>query len=58
MCIRDRAGNSGKCNFPDTSSNVTMTVLQAGFNGCAVETAAVTTTDTRCYYHFTAESEL
>lgn len=54
----DLAGNSGKCNFPDTSSNVTMTVLQAGFNGCAVETAAVTTTDTRCYYHFTAESEL
>ena len=54
----DLAGNSGKCNFPDTSSNVTMTVLQAGFNGCAVETAAVTTTDTRCYYHFTADSEL
>ena len=54
----DLSGNSGKCNFPDTSSNVTMTVLQAGFNGCAVETAAVTTTDTRCYYHFTAESEL
>jgi len=54
----DLAGNSGKCNFPDTSSNVTMTVLQSGFNGCAVETAAVTTTDTRCYYHFTAESEL
>ena len=54
----DLSGNSGKCNFPDTSSNVTMTVLQAGFNGCAVETAAVTSTDTRCYYHFTAESEL
>jgi len=54
----DLAGNSGKCNFPDTSNNVTMTVLQGGFNGCAVETAAVTSTDTRCYYHFTAESEL
>ena len=54
----DLSGNSGKCNFPDTSSNVTMTVLQAGFNGCAVETAAVTSTDTRCYYHFTASAEL
>ena len=54
----DLSGNSGKCNFPDTSSNVTMTVLQQGANGCAVETAAVTSTDTRCYWHFTAEAEL
>jgi len=54
----DLAGNSGKCNFPDTSNNVTMSVLQAGSNGCGVETAAVTSTDTRCYYHFTADAEL
>ena len=54
----DLSGNSGKCNFPDTSTNVTMTVLQGGANGCGVETSAVTSTDTRCYWHFTAESEL
>ena len=54
----DLSGNSGKCNFPDTSANVTMTVLQGGANGCGVETSAVTSTDTRCYWHFTAESEL
>ena len=54
----DLSGNSGKCNFPDTSSNVTMTVLQQGANGCGVETSAVTSTDTRCYWHFTAEAEL
>ena len=54
----DLSGNSGKCNFPDTSSNVTMTVLQQGANGCSVETSAVTSTDTRCYWHFTADSEL
>jgi len=54
----DLDGNSGKCNFPDTSSNVTMSVVHSGFNQASVETAAVSTTDLRLYWHFTADAEL
>jgi len=54
----DLSGNSGKCNFPDTSDNVTMSVIHSGFNQASVETAAVSTTDLRLYWHFTADAEL
>ena len=55
----DTAGNAGKCNYPDTTTNKTFTVVHSGENSFTAETSnLVNGTDTRCYFHFTADSEL
>jgi hypothetical protein len=55
----DTAGNTGKCNYPDTTTNKTFTVVHIGENSFTAETSnLVNGTDTRCYFHFTADSEL
>ena len=54
----DIAGNSGKCNFPDVTSNTTMTVIANGESGFTAETAQVTSTDSRAYWHYTSSAEL
>ena len=54
----DSSGNAGKCNFPDASTNVTMTVIHNGENGFTAETAQVSTDQTRVYWHYTSSAEL
>jgi hypothetical protein len=54
----DSSGASGKCNFPDTSTGVTMTVIANGMSGFTSETATVTTTQTRVYWQYTSSAEL
>ena len=54
----DSSGNAGKCNFPDASTNVTMTVIHNGENGFTAETTAVSTNQTRVYWHYTSSAEL
>jgi hypothetical protein len=54
----DIAGNAGKCNFPDVTSNITMTVIANGESGFTAETAQVTSTDSRAYWHYTSSAEL
>jgi hypothetical protein len=55
----DTAGNTGKCNYPDATTNASFTVVHSGANSFTAETSnLVNATDTRCYFHFTADSEL
>jgi hypothetical protein len=54
----DGAGNAGKCNFPDVATNVTITVIHNGENGFTAETTAVSTNQTRVYWHYTSSAEL
>jgi hypothetical protein len=55
----DTAGNTGKCNYPNTTTNRTFTVVHIGENSFTAETSnLVNANDTRCYFHFTADSEL
>ena len=55
----DGAGNNGKCNYPDSTTNQSFTVIHRGFQGFTAETGPLSNgTDTRCYWHWTADSEL
>ena len=55
----DTAGNSGKCNYPDTSTNQSFTIIHRGQNNFSAETSSLSNgTDARLYFHYTAEAEL
>jgi hypothetical protein len=55
----DSAGNNGKCNYPDSTTNQSFTVIHRGLQGFTAETSTLSNgTDTRCYWHWTANSEL
>ena len=55
----DTAGNSGKCNYPDTSTNQSFTIIHRGENNFSAETSSLSSsTDARLYFHYTAEAEL
>ena len=55
----DSAGNSGKCNYPDTTTNQSFTLINRGENNFAAETSSLSSsTDARLYFHYTAEAEL
>ena len=55
----DTAGNSGKCNYPDSTTNQPYTVIHNGFSTFSAETSTLSNgTDTRCYWHFTSSAEL
>jgi hypothetical protein len=55
----DTAGNSGKCNYPDSTTNQSYTVIHNGFSTFSAETSTLSGgTDTRCYWHFTSSAEL
>jgi hypothetical protein len=55
----DTAGNAGKCNYPDTATNQSFTVIHNGFTTFSAETSTLSNgTDTRCYWHFTSSAEL
>jgi hypothetical protein len=55
----DSDGNSGKCNYPDATTNQSLTVIHSGQSGFTAETSALSnSTDARCYWHWTVASEL
>lgn len=55
----DSAGNLGKCNYPDTVTNQSFTIIHSGQSGFSAETSTLSGgTDGRCYWQWTAESEL
>jgi hypothetical protein len=55
----DTAGNSGKCNFPNSATNRSFTVLLRSENNFTAETSLPSAdTDARLYFHYTAEAEL
>ena len=55
----DTAGNSGKCNYPDSSTNQSFTIIHRGQNNFSAETSSLSnSTDARLYFHYTAEAEL
>ena len=55
----DTAGNSGRCNYPDTSTNQSFTVILRSENNFIAETSSLSaSTDSRLYFHYTAEAEL
>jgi hypothetical protein len=54
----DGVGGSGKCNYPDTTTGTTMTVVANGESGFTSETAQVSSSQTRCYWHYTSSAEL
>jgi len=54
----DSVGGSGKCNYPDAATGATMTVITNGESGFTAETAQVSSTQTRCYWHYTSSAEL
>ena len=55
----DTAGNNGKCNYPDTSTNQSFTIILRSENNFSAETSSLSaSTDARLYFHYTAEAEL
>jgi hypothetical protein len=55
----DTAGNSGKCNYPNTSTDQSFTVLLRSENNFTAETSSLSgDTDARLFFHYTAEAEL
>ena len=55
----DSVGNNGKCNYPDSTTNQSFTIIHRGLQGFTAETSTLSSgTDTRCYWHWTANSEL
>jgi len=55
----DSAGNSGKCNYPDSSTNQSFTIILRSENNFSAETSSLSnSTDARIYFHYTAEAEL
>jgi len=59
VTIYDSAGNVGKVNLPDTTTNKTGAVVASNEFGLTVEGyAGATVTDARMYYHYVANAEL
>ncbi len=58
MTAFDSAGNSGKCNMPDTSTNVGQNFFDITTISFTAENNGVTSTDARHYLHYVADAEL
>ena len=58
MTAFDSAGNSGKCNMPDTSTNVGQNFFDITTISFTAENNGVTSTDSRHYLHYVADAEL
>lgn len=58
MTAYDSAGNSGKCNMPDTSTNVGQNFFDITTISFTAENNGVTTGDARHYLHYVANSEI
>ena len=54
----DSSGNSGKVNMPDTTTNVTPTLVVNQESTFAIEASVTGTTDHRLYTHFVSDAEL
>jgi len=55
----DTAGNAGKCNYPDSTTNQSYTVIHNGVATFSAETSSLSAgTDARCYWHFISSAEL
>jgi len=58
MTAYDSAGNSGKCNMPDTTTNITQNFFDITTISFTAENNGVVTTDARHYLHYVADAEL
>jgi len=58
MTAFDSAGNSGKCNMPDTATNVGQNFFDITTISFTAENNGVVTTDARHYLHYVADAEL
>lgn len=54
----DSSGNSGKVNMPDTTTNVTATLVMNQESTFAIEASVTGATDHRLYTHFVSDAEL
>lgn len=54
----DSAGNSGKVNYPDTTGNITPTLVVNDEGSFSIESASTTGSDHRLYTHFTSAAEI
>ena len=58
MTAFDSAGNSGKCNMPDTATNVGQNFFDITTISFTAENNGVVTADARHYLHYVADAEL
>ena len=58
MTAYDSAGNAGKCNMPDTTTNITQNFFDISTISFTAENNGVVTTDARHYLHYVADAEL
>jgi len=58
LTLYDSAGNSGKVNYPDTTTNVTPSASDSYETGFWYELTITNGTDQRTYCHYTSEAEL